>query len=234
MKKLFLLLVAVLFGTLIAQTQTVSFLDREATITNDEIIALGNNNQENGSRSTIVLDFEGLGNDDYINDFYNGGTRSQGFSGTNYGVAFGVAKGLIDADAGGTGNIANEPSPSTVMFFLDENQAYLNVAAGFTTGFSTYYSSNSSTLGSIKVYDGLNGTGNLLNWVSLLPNAHSNNCSGDPNGYYCNWDPVSISFTLTFKLISSSSTPFSFSIFTSSKYPNFLSLASLSSIREAL
>jgi hypothetical protein len=34
----------------------------------------------------IVLDFEGIGNQAAINNFYNGGTDSLGNSGVNYGV----------------------------------------------------------------------------------------------------------------------------------------------------
>jgi len=86
------------------------------------------------SAAVIVLDFEGAGNSAQLLNFYNGGTDSQGNSGTNHGIQFGSnALSIIDADApGGTGNIANEPSPSTVMFFLT-GSANLNYAPGFDT-----------------------------------------------------------------------------------------------------
>jgi len=110
--------------------------------------------------SAFVLDFEGVGNQVAINDFYNGGTDAAGHSGVNYGIHFGTnTLGIIDGDAGGTGNFANEPSPDTVMFFL-VGTAVLNDAAGFDTGFSFFYSS--ATAATVKVYDGLNATGNLL------------------------------------------------------------------------
>src|SRR5215208_4681796 len=71
------------------------------------------------SAATIVLDFEGLQDFEQILDFYNGGTGSFGSSGTDYGISFGTsALSIIDEDAGGSGNIANEPSPDTVAFFL--------------------------------------------------------------------------------------------------------------------
>jgi len=92
----------------------------------------------------IVLDFEGIGNlpsGVQVLEFYNGGTDQLGNSGTNYGISFGAASlGIIDSDAGGGGNFANEPSPSTVLFFLT-GSAILNVAAGFDTGFSFFYTS---------------------------------------------------------------------------------------------
>jgi hypothetical protein len=189
-------------------TQSQSFIDpnAKATITPEQIIALGKKNKSAniGYESAalgdiIVLDFEGLGNLDNINNFYNGGTSSLGLSGTNYGVEFGVALALIDSDAGGSGNFANEPSPSTVMIFLDENQAFMNVSAGFTTGVSFYYSSSTSD-GSVSVYDGLNGTGNLLGTINLESN-HNINCTGDPTGANCNWDPIAVPFEGTAKSV---------------------------------
>ena len=195
MKKIIFLFVAIFCGATITQAQTtISDPNAVPTITPKQIEALGQQHQ-NTNKSVICLDFEGLGDYDAINDFYNGGTSVQGYSGTNYGVQFGFAIGLIDIDAGGSGNFANEPSPSTGMIFLEENHAFMNVAAGFTTGFSFYYSSNTSN-GYVSVYDGLNGTGNLLATVNL-PLNYNINCTGDPGGQYCNWDPVGVPFTGT-------------------------------------
>src|SRR4030067_2436143 len=91
----------------------------------------------------VVRDFEGLQNLEPINDFYNGGTGACGSSGgTNYGIAFtNTSLAVIAQDAGGTGNFANEPSPSTILFFLNAVGALMNVAAGFDTGFSFFYTS---------------------------------------------------------------------------------------------
>lgn len=190
----------------ITQSQSLIDPNAKATITPEQIIALGKKNksanigyESAAIRDIIVLDFEGLGNFDNINNFYNGGTSSQGFSGTNYGVEFGVALALIDSDEGGGGSIANEPSPSTVMFFLDANQAFMNVAAGFDTGLSFFYSSNTG-VAAVSVYDGLNGTGNLLGSINLARNFNIN-CTGDPTGAYCNWDPIAVPFEGTAKSV---------------------------------
>lgn len=144
--------------------------------------------------SVVVLTFEGVGDSAAINDFYNGGTDSAGNSGPDYGINFSdTSLGLIDEDAGGTGNFANEPSPDTVLFFLSGGAATMNVAAGFDTGFSFFYSAASS-VGSITVYDGLNGTGNILATLDLA--LTGTNCSGDPNGYpNCAWAPIGVSFS---------------------------------------
>ena len=141
----------------------------------------------------IVLNFEGLQNLEPVSEFYNGGTGGFGSGpGTNYGVSFsGPTLAIIDADAGGSGNIANEPTPDTVMFFLSANEAILNFAAGFTTGFSFFYSSNTNA--SVSVWDGVNATGNLL--ASLpLRQQFNDNCVGDPSGAYCNWTAVGVLF----------------------------------------
>ena len=146
--------------------------------------------------AVVVLDFEGVGNLANINNFYNGGTDSLGNSGVNYGVAFSTATlGVVDADAGGTGNIANEPSGQTAMFFLDASNSVLNVAAGFTTGFSFFYTS--STAASVSVWDGLGATGNQLGTLNLTAQFNGNGCVGDPNGSFCNWTAVGVAFAGT-------------------------------------
>src|SRR5256885_10708513 len=84
------------------------------------------------------------------------------------------------------------------MFFLNANNAVLNFSAGFTTGFSFFYTS--STAATVNVYDGLNGTGNLLGSLNL--NAQFNqNCTGDPNGQFCNWTAVGVAFSGTARSI---------------------------------
>jgi len=83
----------------------------------------------------VTLTFEGVGNVASVNDFYNGGTDSQGHSGVNYGINFSSnSLGLIDGAAGGSGNTGNDPSGVTNLIFLDGGAATMNVAAGFDTG----------------------------------------------------------------------------------------------------
>lgn len=139
----------------------------------------------------IVLDFEGLGDEEQILDFYNGGTGSFGSGpGTNYNIGFGSnALSIIDEDAGGSGNFGNEPSPSTVMFFLT-GTAVLNMPAGFDTGFSFFYSAINNP-GSVVVYDGLDATGNVLATIDL-PVTPSD--GGDPTGAFSPFFPVGASF----------------------------------------
>jgi hypothetical protein len=101
---------------------------------------------------------------------------------------------IVDLDAGGNGNFANEPSPNTVMFFLQANNAILDVTNGFDTGFSFFYSS--STAATINVYGGLGGTGDILASLNLV-GQFSDNCAGDPTGQFCNWTAVGVNFSGT-------------------------------------
>ena len=141
----------------------------------------------------VFLTFEGIGDLNPVGNYYNGG------GGPNYGVSFSDATlALVDADAGGSGNFANEPSADTVMFFLDANNAILTVAAGFDTGFSFYYSS--STAATVTVWDDVGGTGNLLGSLDLSAQGFDN-CGGDPTGAFCNWTAVGVAFAGTAKSI---------------------------------
>jgi hypothetical protein len=150
--------------------------------------------------AVVSLGFEGLKDMEQILNFYNGGTGSLGSAGPNYGISFGPdSLALIDFDNGGNGNFANEPTPNTVAFFLTGPGNLMNVAAGFDTGFSFYYSS--SQAGSVTVFDGLNGTGTQLAQINLGVNFQNNNCTGDPTGMYCNWDPIGVSFAGTAKSV---------------------------------
>jgi hypothetical protein len=147
----------------------------------------------------VMIDFEGVGNNCRVENFYNGGTDSCGNSGVNLGVAFGNnALALKDADAGGTGNFANEPTADTVLFFLN-GSAVLNYEPGFTDGFSFYYTSAFAS--TVRVWSGLDATGTLLGEIVLGKNYTNGNCKGDPTGAYCHWDIGSLAFGDTAKSI---------------------------------
>ena len=69
----------------------------------------------------------------------------------------------------------------------------MNVAAGFDTGFSFFYTSP-AFVGSVTVWDGLDSTGNILGTLTL--NMTNANCSGDPTGVpFCAWLPIGINFS---------------------------------------
>jgi hypothetical protein len=145
--------------------------------------------------AVVVLDFNGVANPNNVatvGDYYNGGTSGDGNTGTNYGVAF-----TPNALAINSYNGCCSPDPG-ILYFLSGGAVNISYAAGFTTGFSFYYSSASTS--SVTVYDGVGGTGNVLATINLVGQANSN-CPPNSSGYYCTWTPIGVSFSGTAKSI---------------------------------
>lgn len=167
---------------------------------------LGSGGSGGSGGQPILLDFEGLEDTEQVLQFYNGGTGSAGSSGTNYGVVFGSgAQAIISINAGGNGNFSNEPSSSTVVTFLGVGGSSLvmNVPAGFTTGFSFFYTADAIVAPtSVSVYDALGGAaggGNILATI-FLPNNAFDNCDSGSDPFapiFCNWDAAGASFSGT-------------------------------------
>lgn len=141
----------------------------------------------------ISLKFENIaphpnGNDVFIQGFYDGGTSSNGSSGANLGVGFSSNALLIclnttsilcsNTSRGGLGDPASQLGG---LFFLQGSETFMNVAAGFDTGFAFNYSAINQA-GSVSAYDGLNGTGVLLGTL-LLPTTPTGTCGSFGAGF---------------------------------------------------
>lgn len=136
--------------------------------------------------AVTVLTFEGVGNLQPIGNFYNGG------GGGNLGITMSSnSLAVIDADAGGSGNFGGEPSPNTALFFLTGASAIMNILGGFDTGFSFYYSAIINP-GSLQVFDGLDGTGNIL--ANLVLPTTPFNGAPDPGGQFSPFLPIGVGF----------------------------------------
>ena len=138
------------------------------------------------------LTFEGLMHTQLIGNYYNGG------GGGNLGITFGTdAVAAITADAGGTARFQQAPSGVTAMVFPGSTNTFMNVAAGFDTGFSLFYTSPYA-LGSVAVYSGLGGTGTLLGsaWLPITPSQPGTPACPSMLPY-CPWVPVSVAFSGT-------------------------------------
>ena len=149
----------------------------------------------------VSLNFEGV-NATYpsgfaaVQNFYNGGTSSDGTTGTNYGITFSsnalaICLNSTTVTCSNTSRGGLAPgSDKGGLFFLSGSNTFMDDPAGFTTGFSFNYVSLSQP-GSVSAYSGLDGTGTLLATLNLLPNAGS--CSGY-GAQFCPFSPAGVSF----------------------------------------
>jgi len=175
--------------SVVAQDQSIIDPTIEPTVTPEQISAFAQNVPD-APLSTIVLTFEGCGNVVPVGNFYNGG------AGGSYGITFNAnTYSAISSDAGGSGNFCGSPTMPTCMIFTSGVGAQMNVAGGFTTGFSFYYSSKLAI--TISVWSGLNGTGSLLatqvfpaNYNTTVGPAYTCTCVRT----WCHWDPVGVAF----------------------------------------
>ena len=143
--------------------------------------------------TTEVLTFSGFQQPyEQILNYYNGGFGGSGTGpGPSYGVVFGPD--ALALPNGSGSNVENEPLGATgSMIFLSGSGDIMDVAAGFTTGFSFYYAAPYYT-GSVTVYDGLDGTGSVLATLNLAENGSY--CDGIL-AYTC-WSEVGVSFAGT-------------------------------------
>jgi len=133
------------------------------------------------SDGKTLIDFEGVGNNVPVGDAY-----------AACGVYFSSdALGIIDSDAGGTGNFANEPSPNTALYFLYSDRATLNFPTGLVGGFSFYYTAIYNP-GFIRVYAEEDRQGELLATLELPVTPSLG--KGDPNGDFDNWKNIGVPF----------------------------------------
>ncbi len=153
--------------------------------------------------TTVSLNFEGVNASypsgfAYIQNFYNGGASSDGTTGTNYGVSFSSNAQAICLNS--TSVVCSNTSRGGLapgsdkggLFFLSGSSTTMDYAAGFDTGFSFYYAEPNTHGGSVTVYDGVGGTGNVLANINL--GLTSGSCPGYSAGY-CPFTPIGVTFS---------------------------------------
>jgi len=132
-----------------------------------------------GTAGCNLIDFEGAG-DQLPLGVYPGPVT----------VTFGASwLGLIDADNGGSGNFANEPSPNTIAFFLDETDISISLSPSVQYLEFFYTASEISLPITVTAYDAGNNVidsevGNTLGTDPL--------CLGDPTGGFCAWGVITL------------------------------------------
>ena len=147
---------------------------------------------------TITLTFEGLQDQEQVLNYYNGGLGGNGSGpGPNYGITFGTdSLALISGCCGGTGNFSGAPTMPTILFFLSGPGDIMNVSAGFTTGFSFYYSAINAP-GVVTVWSGLDATGTMLAQLNLPTTPSTPGVGPCTYGAFCPWFPVGVTFSGT-------------------------------------
>ena len=125
-----------------------------------------------GNTTFNKITFEGIGNNLVI--------------GTIGGATFSNrCLGVIDSDVGASnsGNFANEPSPSTIAYFLADNQCTVTFAEP-VSGVSIFYTSTVSV-----TLRALNGATEI---ASAVGTANSPGGTGDPNGAFATWTSLDV------------------------------------------
>ena len=158
------------------------------------------------SAAVIDLTFENIdvyphSNSVQILEYYNGGFSSAGTTGPNYGVSFpsnalNICLNTLSTVCSNTsrGGLGDPNSQLGALFFLSGSNTFVNVAAGFTTGFSFNYTAI-NVGGTVNVWSGLDGTGSLLASL-VLPTTTSGPCPGY-SAAFCPFVPVGVTFAGT-------------------------------------
>lgn len=145
------------------------------------------------------LQMNGIAGGQYVDQYYNGGCGTAFNGGTvtcdgpNWGVVWSGA-----AVAKGGPTLTNMPSsPNAIIPSVplgtsgQDPRMIMNVANGFTSGFSFYYSSRNANA-FVTLYSGSDGTGNVLATTNLAKSPQT--CNGTAGFFNC-WSFVD---TLTF------------------------------------
>ena len=153
------------------------------------------------SANVIHLDFAGLnGNlEEGPGNYYNGGFGTLGSGpGPNYGIVFGSDSLTCSGQPGGLCNTAMIPGGpgANALFFLTGPGDVMDVAHGFTTGFSFYYSAPFFT-GTVEVWSGLDGTGTLLATLNLPLTTNGSGTTGCYGTNYCPYVADGVHFSGT-------------------------------------
>ncbi len=160
--------------------------------------------------STVTLPLGNLKSGADILDYFNGGNDSVPTDGTGPSLGMTFSANATAQMAGTTptsdGRFENEPSgQGEVLFFSSSTTAAstMNYAGGFSgLSFNYSVSGNNSNLGStaaynsatVDIWSGVNGTGSLLDTLTLTPVANPVACATHGDAY-CNWSLASTAGT---------------------------------------
>jgi hypothetical protein len=166
-----------------AQVLTINNPNIKAAITDEQVTALGISGKINDNHP-VKLNFEGIGNLDEVQQFYNGGTSNSRHASENCGITFSPgATAIVDMQNGGTGNFTKDLLPNTVLFSPSFGMITINDEKGFSSGFNFSYTS--SEVLTITIFDSLDGKGSILLTRTLQPVIKAG--SQKTGAYYDSW-----------------------------------------------
>ena len=151
------------------------------------------------ANSGIVLSFQGLGDQQVVGNFYNGGGLP---STPNYGIVFSSNfLGLRSTANGGAGFFNSTPVGTPAIFVTGPSNGaavtgVMNVMNGFQSGLNFYYAFNlpGGFKGlqnvTVTIWSGANGSGNVLATISLSANGCQNSSPS-----FCQWSSAGTSFS---------------------------------------
>ncbi len=108
-------------------------------------------------------------------------------------VTFGTSwLSLLDADDGGSGNFANEPSQSTIAYFLDTDDIAISLSPPVQFLEFWYVASEISLPVTVTAYDSAGNPIDSAFGDTIGTSNDGADCEGDPNGNFCLWDVISL------------------------------------------
>jgi len=157
---------------------------------NSALLILGVAAATSLSAATITIDFEGVGDNVAVGNFYSPVASFTANPST---------QGLVKSSAGGSGNIGGLPTPVTGMYYLAGSAAIMNIGYGGldTSGDLTFYYSapNGSSNAVINLYAEAGGYVNEVNnhdlfvgdgnWLDSFSLAQTLNNNQPPMGQDC-------------------------------------------------
>jgi hypothetical protein len=129
-----------------------------------------------------LIDFEGIGNNLPVGVYAGPVT-----------VTFGTSwLGLVDADDGGDGNFANEPSSNTIAYFLDTSDMGISLSPSVQYLEFWYTASASSLPVTVTAYDSAGNVVDSATGNTVGTSTDGADCAGDPTGVFCLFDVISL------------------------------------------
>ncbi len=145
--------------------------------------------------ATVTLPLGNLHTGAAIGTYFSGGHDSVPNDGTGPNLGLVFSSNATAQSEAGAGKFENNPSgQKEVLYFSASNTttAYMDDGGGFYgLSFNYSLSNNTGAPGFAYVYSGLNGTGTLLDTLTLAPATSNVQACGSRLDAYCTWQTIS-------------------------------------------